>query len=228
MMMPEIKAVFFDLDGTLLDRNASLLKFIDDQYERYKTEIGFNNKQYFMARFVELDARGYVWKDQVYRQLLQEMKITRVSWEDLLEDYLEHFKYSCVPFPNLIEVLQKLKGLNLEIGLISNGRGYFQMENLKALGIYQYFDSVLISENEGLRKPDIRIFQKGLNNLSVSSENSIFVGDHPDNDVKAARDAGMQTVWKRDEFWNEAEADFIIDNLAELLYIILSERNGRK
>lgn len=217
--MSEIKAVFFDLDGTLLNRNASLLNFIEGQYERYINKFSFINKQRFTDRFIELDCRGYVWKDQVYSQLLEELKITSLSWAELLEDYLLNFKKFCVPFPNLVEVLERLKGMGIKLGLISNGKGQFQMDNLKALGIAGYFDTILISETEGISKPDSRIFQKGLNNLGISPEESIFVGDHPENDVKAAQDTGMIAVWKRDNYWIETKADFIIDDLAELLDI---------
>jgi FMN phosphatase YigB (HAD superfamily) len=41
----ELEAVIFDLDGTLLNRNASLIKFIDDQYERYKSELRLVDKE---------------------------------------------------------------------------------------------------------------------------------------------------------------------------------------
>ena len=218
--MPEIKAVFFDLDGTLLDRNASLVKFIDGQYERYLEELNLIDKQHFMNRFIELDCRGYVWKDRVYYQLLEEMNVTSLTWGELLEDYLLNFNHSCVPFRNVRKVLETLKRSGMKLGLISNGKKHFQRDNLIALGIVEYFDTLLISEEIGLRKPDPRIFQKGRDHLSVAAEESIFVGDHPENDVKAARAAGMLGVWKRDEYWADAEADFIIDELEELLNII--------
>lgn len=220
--MTEIKAVFFDLDGTLLDRNASLLKFIDDQFERFIKELNLIDKQHFIKRFIELDCRGYVWKDQVYSQLLQEMKITALTWEQLLEDYLLNFRHSCEPFRNVRKVLDMLRLMGMKIGLISNGKRQFQQDNLKALGIAEYFDTILISEEVGIRKPDPRIFQMGLDNLSVTADESIFVGDHPVNDVKAAKDAGLIVIWKRDEYWAKAESDFTIDDLDELVAIIQS------
>lgn len=215
-----MEAVFFDLDGTLMDRNASLIKFIDDQYERYKNELRMVDKEIYKSRFIELDCRGYVWKDRVYKQLLQELKITGLEAENLLEDYVTNFKQSCVPFPNLHDVLDKLQRMGIKLGVISNGKGQFQRDNLIELGIHDYFDTVLISESVGLRKPDPRIFKKALENLSVSAENSIFVGDHPEADVQAARNAGMISVWMRDDYWGYAEADYIIDDLRELLVII--------
>ncbi|WP_218240944.1 HAD hydrolase-like protein, partial [Pseudomonas sp. 2822-17] len=76
-----------------------------------------------MARFIELDQRGYVWKDKVYQQLVEELQITQLTWEDLLEDYLREFKNHCVPFDQLIVMLEKLKQRNLKLGMITNGFG---------------------------------------------------------------------------------------------------------
>ncbi|SFC58109.1 putative hydrolase of the HAD superfamily [Bacillus sp. OV322] len=215
-----INAVIFDLDGTLLNRDASLKKFIDGQYERLNKWIGHIPKEKYTSRFIELDCRGYVWKDKVYQQLAGEFDITGITWEDLLQDYISQFKNSCVPFPNLISMLEKLRSNNLVLGMITNGKGQFQIDNIRALGIKKYFETILVSEWEGIKKPDPQIFKRALEQLNVSPNESIFVGDHPKNDVNAAQNAGMKGIWKKDFQWNNVEADFIVDDLAELPSII--------
>ncbi|MBT2606679.1 HAD family hydrolase [Bacillus sp. ISL-53] len=215
-----INAVIFDLDGTLLNRDASLQKFIDGQYERLNKWVGYIPKETYTARFIELDCRGYVWKDKVYQQLVGEFDITGITWEDLLQDYISQFKNSCVPFPNLISMLEKLRSNNLVLGMITNGKGQFQIDNIRALGIKKYFETILVSEWEGIKKPDPQIFKRALEQLNVSPDESIFVGDHPKNDVNAAQNVGMKGIWKKDFQWNNVEADFIVDDLAELPLII--------
>jgi putative hydrolase of the HAD superfamily len=71
-----ITGVLFDLDGTLLDRDSSVKKFIHDQYDRLDRHVGHIPKDEYVARFIELDQRGYVWKDKVYQQLIKEYGIT--------------------------------------------------------------------------------------------------------------------------------------------------------
>lgn len=215
-----INAVIFDLDGTLLNRDASLQKFIDGQYERLNKWIGHIPKEKYTSRFIELDCRGYVWKDKVYQQLAGEFDITGITWEDLLQDYISQFKNSCVPFPNLISMLEKLRSNNLVLGMITNGKGQFQIDNIRALGIKKYFEKILVSEWEGIKKPDPQIFKRALEQLNVSPNESIFVGDHPKNDVNAAQNVGMKGIWKKDFQWNNVKADFIVDDLAELPLII--------
>ena len=215
-----IKAVLFDLDGTLLNRDESLKIFVHNQYERLLNGMGHINKGKFVMRFIELDNRGYVWKDKVYKELVSEFDITKISWEELLEDYINQFKLSCQAFPNLISMLEGLKLNNFKIGMITNGIGDFQMGNIKELGIEKYFDIILVSETEGLKKPDSQIFFKALEKLNILPEESIYIGDHPDNDIKASKKIGMKAIWKKDFIWKCMDADFIIEDLAEIPLLI--------
>ncbi|MFB7142419.1 HAD family hydrolase [Gottfriedia sp. NPDC056225] len=216
-----IKAVIFDLDGTLLNRDESVNKFIDNQYERLNKWVRHIPKEKYITRFIELDDRGNVWKDKVYQQLTGELDITGITWEDLLQDYISQFKNNCIPFPNILSMLDELKSNNLILGMITNGKGQFQKDNIKALGIERYFGTILVSELEGIKKPDPKIFKRALEQLNVSPNESIFVGDHPENDVKAAQNVGIKGIWKKDFQWNNIEADFTIDDLSELTSIIV-------
>ncbi|MBB3113228.1 putative hydrolase of the HAD superfamily [Paenibacillus phyllosphaerae] len=215
------KAVLFDLDGTLLDRNTSLVRFVRDQYERY-SPLQVVAKEDFVERFVALDNNGYVWKDNVYRQLIDEFSIPEVEWDELLDDYVTGFRKHCVGFPNLILMLTVLRNSGVRIALVSNGFGQFQSNNFESLGISHLFDAVLISEWEGLRKPDPAIFVRALSGLGVEAVEALFVGDHPENDIRASRAVGMKAAWKRNGgSSNAVEADLVIDDLEELIPYIL-------
>jgi len=222
-----IKAVLFDLDGTLLNRDESVKMFIERQYNRLYKLVGHIPKEKYTSRFIELDNRGYVWKDKVYQQLVDEFNIADITWEKLLQDYISEFKNHCVPFSNLIAMLEELKSNHLVLGMITNGYGQFQMDNIKALGIDKYFNTILVSEWEGIKKPDPQIFIRALEKLKVLPSESIFIGDHPVNDVKASQNVGMKGIWKRDFQWDHVEADFIVNDLSELPLIIekLSKQN---
>ncbi|WP_404332156.1 HAD family hydrolase [Mesobacillus maritimus] len=215
-----IKAVLFDLDGTLLNRDESVKIFIERQYDRLRKLVGDVPKEEYVSRFIELDNRGYVWKDKVYQQLVNEFNIVDITWEELLQDYIREFKNNCVPFPNLIRMLEELKRKQLVLGMITNGYGQFQMDNIKALGIDKYFDTILVSEWEGIKKPDPQTFIRALENLNMLPNETIFMGDHPENDVKAAQNVGMKGIWKRDFQWRNVEADSIVNDLSELPLVI--------
>ncbi|MER2170836.1 MAG: HAD family hydrolase [Psychrobacillus psychrodurans] len=222
------KAVIFDLDGTLLNRDKSVDLFINDQYERLNKKFSHIPKEQYISRFIELDNHGYVWKDKVYQQLIEEFNICSVTWEELLEDCLDNFKHHCVGFPHIHEMLEELKNNKIALGMITNGYGQFQMDNIKALNIESYFDVILVSESEGIKKPDPQIFLNALEKLNVEPSESLFIGDHPDNDVRAAQNVGMASVWKKDDQWSDVKADAIIDDYLELPLILknLSSNNN--
>ncbi|MCA1010539.1 HAD family hydrolase [Halobacillus halophilus] len=216
-----IRAIIFDLDGTLLNRDESLKIFISKQHERLEKWLGHVPKEEYIRRFIELDDHGYVWKDEVFEQLMKEFEIEGISVQELLEDYLSFFKDSCVPFPDLLETLDELKQNHFLIGMITNGKGQFQMDNIRALEIDRYIDTILISDWEGIKKPDPIIFRRAAERLKISPEDCVFIGDHPEKDVKAAQEVGMRGIWIRNNQWNGAEADDVIDDLAEIPDIIL-------
>ncbi|MFE1625474.1 HAD family hydrolase [Brevibacillus reuszeri] len=213
-----LKACIFDLDGTLLDRDGSLPAFLERQHERYFDALGSIPLEVYQQRFIELDQRGYVWKDVVYQQLLEQFQIEKIDADTLLHDYVEHFHLDCRAFPGVHQTLQQLQDKGILLGMITNGRTQFQRKNFQAIGIEKYFQVILISEQEGIAKPAAEIFEKALRLLNVKAHETIFVGDHPANDVQAARAIGMKGIWKRDDYWPEpAESDGIIVQIPELL-----------
>lgn len=222
-----MKSVLFDLDGTLLDRDTSVEQFISVQHDRLTDDLSHIPKNDYMLRFIELDCHGHVWKDKVYQALVSEFAIESISWQALLEDYEMQFQFHCVPFNFLIGMLDELKQQGYLLGIITNGRGQFQSRAIEGLGIRDYFDTVLISEVEQIRKPQVEIFQRAMKQLSVSASDSIFVGDHPEADIAGAKSAMMKTIWKRNLYWAEAkESDAVVDELSEIP-LILKEFHSR-
>ncbi|MCB1231520.1 MAG: HAD family hydrolase [Verrucomicrobiae bacterium] len=188
-----VRAVIFDLDQTLLDRSASLLEFLRWQSEGM-LRSDLENPADFVSRFLELDDNGRVWKDEVYRRLIEEFDIGRWRMEELLAVYESCFCGFCVSRTGVEQAIQELAA-NYRLGLISNGKTPFQERNFRALGYAEVFDSILVSEAVGLRKPDARIFRLGCSELEVAPDEAVYVGDNPIADIKGAREAGLRTIF---------------------------------
>ncbi len=117
--------------------------------------------------------------------------------------------------------LAGLQGQGLRLGVITNSGTAFQLNTIRVLGIESYFSAVLISEAEGIKKPEPAMFHRAVARLGVAANESMFVGDHPVVDVMGARSAGLHGIWKRDDYWEPpAEADGVIDDLRDLAAII--------
>ncbi|MFK4416297.1 MULTISPECIES: HAD family hydrolase [Bacillus] len=215
-----IRAILFDLDGTLLDRPQSLEQFIHDQYNRFASHLMNIEKSDYCSRFLELDNNGYTWKDKVYATLLCEYNITTLTPEQLLHDYITNFQHHCIPFQNMHELLQRLTQQNIKIGIITNGFTDFQMNNLRALNIHTYTNTILVSEAEGIKKPHPEIFERALQKLDVKAAECLYVGDHPENDVLGSERVGILGVWKRDLFWSDFEHPRVVNDLLEVLSFV--------
>ncbi len=215
--MSSIKAVLFDLDGTLMDRTTAISRCIADQHDRFSAALAGVPKAEYVARFTELDCRGHVTKDIVYPKLLTALGLPTDLWRPLYEDYAAHFQDHIILFPYAVETLIRLHELGFKLGLISNGRHTDQYHKVERLGLVPHFDTILTSGAEGVKKPDPEIFRRALDRLSVSAADSVFIGDHPDKDIAGARAAGMYCLWKRDDFWSPApECDGIVQDLREI------------
>ncbi|MDP9802985.1 HAD family hydrolase [Acinetobacter calcoaceticus] len=188
------KAILFDLDQTLLDRNTSLIKFVEWQVNFFQL-VPQQNKQDFIARFIELDNNGNVWKDLVYSQLLEDFNIKSFNVETLLESYVNDFNKFSSSFERVPETIQNLYNKGYKLGLVSNGKSPFQENNFYALGINEFFSTIIVSEAIGIRKPDRRIFEYACKELGYIPNECIFVGDNPKADIEGAHKAGMKTIF---------------------------------
>lgn len=78
-------------------------------------------------------------------QIVNEFDI-KTTAEELLNDYVRNFHHHCIAFPNLFKMLHQLKSPKYKLGIITNGKGQFQMDNIIALGLEKIMDIILVSE----------------------------------------------------------------------------------
>ncbi|WP_409252619.1 HAD family hydrolase [Bacillus sp. SCS-153A] len=212
-----MKAILFDLDRTLHDRDASVIQFLQAQHQRLNSLHHTAIPTTYIDRFIELECNGYVWKDQVYASLANEFNLP-LSPEELLEDYLVGFHQHCRVMEGASDILSSLRSAGYKLGMITNGKTGVQNNTINSLGIRKYFDCIIISEEAGIKKPDPDIFTLAAEALNVTPSECLYVGDHYENDVKAARVSGMKAAWLTgiDSIPDELDADLVVSSLFEL------------
>jgi putative hydrolase of the HAD superfamily len=218
----KIRAVLFDLDGTLLNRRVTFRRHLQLQVQRLD-DLFSDAGGDLVERMLVLDDNGSAPRHEFYHRIAEEFSLPGWASARLLEDFEAHFPESCVPVPNLSVTLNALRKAGLQLGLITNGRVLIQGRKIDGLGIRHLLDVVVISESAGVRKPDPRIFADALSRLGVVPSAAAYVGDNPEVDVLGAKRSGLVAIWKRDTFWTEpSDCDYVIADLNELPSVVLA------
>ena len=98
---------------------------------------------------------------------------------------------------------------------------------MRQYGLLPYIQLVISSAEEGVAKPDLRIFKLALQRSSCRPERAVMIGDRIDNDILPAKQMGMHTIWMKQgfgQYWRitaEAEKpDYAIHCLSDLLPLL--------
>lgn len=216
----DIQAIIFDLEDTLVDREKSRLKFLEEQFERFHELMVTVQKRDFEKVYLSLNPHGLNNIEQVYQQLVKTLNIERISWKTFYDDYKTHHYRYHFPFYDTLITLEKLRSLNYKLGVIANGEAEAIAHVANAIGISPYIHYVSTSEEVGARKPDPKIFEDNLKHLGVEPEQVLYVGDCPLNDIAAAHAMGMKTVWIANAIIGtpeDEELDYTIESLSDLI-----------
>jgi HAD superfamily hydrolase (TIGR01549 family) len=133
-------------------------------------------------------------------------------------------RYRSWLFPGVGEVLEELHALGIPMGLIANTDvpGWVMDRNFRGVGLFHYFPVRLYSGDEGIEKPDPRIFELAAERANLSGRRLIYMGDRVDKDVAGASAAGWSSILFRSALENSGgAADFEIDSWSELKAILL-------
>ncbi len=96
------------------------------------------------------------------------------------------------PYPEMFELVEKLKQNGYKVFVLSNSVPP-HAEVIKARGLYEPFDQVLLSQDLGLNKPDKQIYIKAVEKLGINPEETIFIDDKAENLIPA-QELGMTTI----------------------------------
>lgn len=216
------KAILFDLDGTLFNRDGAVLKLVQEQHRRFGDELAHIPPETYVRRVLELDAHGHADKTVVYREVAGEFGLAEGLAERLIDHFWNTYHSFCQCFPEVPSALASLGAAGLRLGIITNGAVRIQEPTIHLLGLWELVDVVLISEREGVRKPDPQIFERALRRLDFAAAETWYVGDHPITDVRGAFDAGLTAVWRSTPYWPRPNVPALeIHGIDELVRILV-------
>lgn len=138
-----------------------------------------------------------------------------------------------VVYPQAAERLSALRKM-YKIGVIAN-QSPGTADRMKQYGLSQYLDLILASAEEGLEKPDLKLFQLALARAGCLPENAVMIGDRLDNDIRPAKQLGLKTIWIRQGFGGmghpeteEDTPDDRVNSLGELTGLLIKQGPVKK
>ncbi len=202
-----IRAAIFDMAGVILRTE------VQPDRRKWQTRLGLTEDQLFHLVFEnEVSPRamiGQATDAEVWKQVADSLKLSDAQAEELARDF---WSGNHVDEP----LMKFIRGLRprYKTAILSNAWLSTRSEMIAKFGLADEFDCVIISSEEGIAKPDARIYRLAAERLGVRPEEAIFVDDVAEN-VDAARAVGMCGVQFKDaaqtivEFTQYLESDSV-------------------
>lgn len=191
------KAMLFDLDDTLLDRDKAVDKMFLITLEKCYEGVKHSEKGNMLQRFKDYDKGSYGNGDKIkvfesfFNEFPPKYRLPRNYIQDFWND---NFPYCFSINQNTINIINEIKTY-VKIAIITNGSTQRQKDKIANTNLNSYFDTIIISEEVGLNKPDKRIFELALNRLNVQPEATLFVGDDIKKDIDGCQNASIKGIW---------------------------------
>ncbi|PFN27778.1 2-haloalkanoic acid dehalogenase [Bacillus cereus] len=195
--MKDYKAMLFDLDDTLLDRNKAVDKLFLIILEKCYEDVSDIVKNNMLQKFKEYDKREYGISDKtiVLESLFDEFPPKYRFPRNYVQDFWNNNFPKCFSInQNTINILDIIK-MHVKVAIITNGSTQRQKAKIINTNLNRYFDTIIISEEAGCSKPDKRIFELTLNKLNVQPEDVLFVGDDLEKDIAGCQNANIKGIW---------------------------------
>jgi putative hydrolase of the HAD superfamily len=185
------RAVFFDLDDTLIDRAGAFERYLADLTVRFPAAFPDTSG---LAELRALDRRGSTDRATFCRQVTAAFPSLGFTPEAFWADMSSRLP-TLVGRDDVVCLLVEAVARRQPVAAVSNGSGRVQRAKLACAGLTDRLPNVFISGEVGAEKPDPRIFQKALAWADRSPEEVLHVGDDPERDIAAAARLGMATCW---------------------------------
>ena len=219
------KNYIFDLYGTLVDINTN-------ENKKYLWEKISDFYGFYGAKYTPSELRD------TYKDLCKAEgeKIKDVEWAEIQLEYVfqELFKMKGINaslelathvgqmfriistkylklYDGVIDFLELLKKKNKKIYLLSNAQEIFTIPEMKYLGIYDYFDGIVISSTENCKKPDPNFYEIVLKRYNLNKEESIMIGNDCITDIKGAYDSGLKSLYIHSNISPEVSGKLLAD-----------------
>ncbi|MGB9033265.1 MAG: HAD family hydrolase [Paeniglutamicibacter sp.] len=207
-----------DLDNTLLDRASAF----DLWAAGFVRALGGSGSE--AAWIIDADRDGYEPRESLAGAIKE-----RFGLDTAIADIVDELLFGHVDQMNLdtatANALKNAREHGWKIAVVTNGTTAQQSLKIRTAGLESYVDAVVISESEGVKKPDPEIFRIAAGRLGLELTGGWMVGDHPTADIAGGKAAGLETGWvSRGKIWADSSMipNLAADTAAEVIEAVVS------
>jgi len=199
-----VKGVIFDIDGTLYSYLANDKVAVKSLCEFAEKNLSVDKEEFLKAygegrRIVKerLTDGGSRHSRVLFFQTTLELlgKNSFLYIREMYECYWSNFLNGMKPFDGAAEFIRKLKEHGIKIALCTDMTAQIQYRKINQLGLRDYIDFMVSSEETGLEKPAPIMFELALKKLNVDAKDAAYFGDTLDRDIKGAANLGITPFW---------------------------------
>lgn len=220
--LKNLKAVLFDLDGTLVNTLPGLTELVNqmrsdfDKAPLSEEKVGkyIGKGMFVLVRRAMTDSMDEPFPEDMFKLAIRSMG-----------RHVEAGRYSKgVLYPDTIETIKFVKNLGLKTAIVTNKPYQMTLDTLAGKGLLELVDLVVGGDSAARPKPSPDPLIYACEKLAVAPEEALMVGDSG-NDSSAAKQAGISSILVRtgwsegvplDEIARRDEAAAIIDHLSDL------------
>lgn len=200
--------VWIDLDDTLWDFKANSRVALRGLYDDYQLSRWFESPAQWIECYERhnhalwnhynhaLISKEYLMKNRFLLPLAEAgSPLAKEFGARFDREYLDRLAQCTLLVDGAIELLKWIKERGEATGILSNGFTEVQYRKINNSGLAPYIDHIVLSDEIGINKPDVRIFRHAEKVAGERPEHCIMIGDNPDTDLRGAIDAGWHPIY---------------------------------
>lgn len=230
------KDLFIDFDDTLYDTRGNAIIALSELFEWAHLGDWFEDAKLFYESYWDENVK--LWAQYAHGEIERDYLIVErfrrplaLRMPNPTKDYCltisDKFLELCSCKPGVVDgahqLIAHLRQRGYRLHICSNGFHEVQYKKLRACGLIDSFDTIILSEDAGANKPSPLFFDYAFRQTGAKPETTLMIGDNYNTDILGAKAAGIDTMlfnrWDP-AFQSSEPVNYVVNSLKEITTIL--------